>query len=102
MQPGSGWPGVEPQPGIPAHTASALLHAMQALWLQVGAGSSAAIVKVVLIPCGKGSTTPSAVAHGGWTQLPDPPPQSASVLQGPNRFWRELVWHSFGPCWASI
>jgi len=62
---------------------------MQALWLQVGAGSSCAIVKIVWMPCGKGRTMPSAVANGVTEQswlTPCCPPQSASVLHGPKRF----------------
>jgi hypothetical protein len=70
---------------------------MQAPRLQPGAGSSAASVKTVLIPCGKGSATPSAVANGVAAQLPVPPPQSASVLHGPKRFCGAFVWQSFGP-----
>src|SRR5439155_14997162 len=50
--------------GIPAHGASGFPHAMQAVRLQVGAGSASAIVNTVLIPDGNESSTPSAVKNG--------------------------------------
>src|SRR5438477_1781917 len=100
MQPGDGAPGVGPQPGMPAHAAAALPHAMHAPWLHVGAGSSCAIVRTVLMPIGKGRTMPSAVANGVVEQravVPSCPPQSDSLLHGPKRFVGAFVWQSFGP-----
>jgi hypothetical protein len=52
-------------------------------------------VKVVLAPEGNGEVTPPVVTHGVWTQAPAVPPQSASLLQGPNLFAAALVVHSF-------
>src|SRR5689334_10590085 len=62
-QPFAGWPGVDPHPVMPGQIPSALPHEMHAVWSHAVVSSSA-IVNVVLIPWGKGRTTPSAVAKG--------------------------------------
>src|SRR5439155_126737 len=58
---------------------------------QSGPGSLVSPVLVVLMPCGNGKTTPSAVANGVIEQLSCPPPQSASVLHRPKRFCVALL-----------
>ena len=92
-----GGPGGAPHPGMPAHAAAGLPQLMQAAWLQVGGESAAATVKVVLIPVGNWNAKPSAVTHGVWRQLPDCPPQSASLLHGWRALLDELVMQIFGP-----
>ena len=96
-QPFVGAPGGAPHPGMPAQAAVGSPQLTHAAWLHVGAESAAAIVKVVLIPVGNWNAKPSAVSHGVCIQLPDCPPQSASLLHGLSALLVELVWQIFGP-----
>ena len=86
-----GAPGGVPQPGMPAQAAVGSPQLTHAAWLHVGAESAAAIVKVVLIPVGNWNAKPSAVTHGVCIQLPDCPPQSASLLHGLSALLAEFV-----------
>src|SRR5207249_5491264 len=98
-------------PGIPGQGVSGFPHVTQAVWLQLGAGSSAATENTVLIdPGGKASAWPSATANGVWTHVSCPGPQWAGSahtdsppeqLQGPNRFCCALCWQRYGPFTAS-
>jgi len=96
MQPPSGALGFVPHPGMPPHGPTEP-HRTQAAWLHVGGASAAAIVKTVLMPRGNGKAMPSAVIHGVGRQPPWVPPQSASLLHGPNRFAADDVWQIDGP-----
>src|SRR5262249_52742857 len=97
LQPFWGAPGGLPQPGMPVQAALGLPHLMQAVWLHVGGESAAAAVDGGWMPGGDGDGRPSAVAHGVWGQVPDCPPQSASLLQNPSALLVELVMQTFGP-----
>ena len=63
---------------------------------QLGAGVAELTVNVVLMFVGNGKANPSAVTHGVCTQLPDAPPQPASLLHGAKGL-AEFVTQSFGP-----
>src|SRR5438105_8623524 len=85
------------QPGMPAHVAFALPQGTQTACSQQGKLPTVFTVNLVDTEVGNDMIWPSAVTHGSWRHAPAVPPQSASVVQAPNRLDAALVVQILSP-----